>query len=105
MGKQTEKLITLLNDCIGLINKHDENCSWSKWMTIAKKRLINSDYSGITKVLDAYGGMGSFNDYVFYDNKTNNLFKEDNETLNYLRNEIYEIANKIKRDYETEGQA
>ncbi|MDN0083696.1 hypothetical protein QU487_13165 [Crenobacter sp. SG2305] len=33
-------------------------------MLRAKGRLENSDYSGVEYLLDAYGGMGSFNDFV-----------------------------------------
>jgi hypothetical protein len=42
----------------------DGEKDWRKWIASARSRLVNSDYSGVEYLLDAYGGMRSFNDLV-----------------------------------------
>lgn len=63
MEPKTQQLMKLLEELIALLNKYEIQ-NWSKWMQKALQRIENSDFSGITHLLRAYGGMGSFNDLV-----------------------------------------
>ena len=98
MGNTTDNLIKLLSDCISLLKKY--NSEWANWFSVAKSSLEQSDFSGIRKILEAYGGMGSFNDMVLFDDKNNDQCVDDNNLLSNYRTEIYKIAEEIKRDYE-----
>ena len=76
----------MLEEMIKLLIKSD-NKHWANWFQIAydlqKKGNESLSYS---KVLGAYGGMGSFND-VFW-----NLPKEEHDRLEYLKGEIWSYA-------------
>lgn len=102
MGPKTKELVEVLDELIPLLreNKADH---WSNWMTEAKKRLTASDYSGIEKVLSAYGGMGSFNDLVLGTHEENGTphqlpqYWEINEQLSSLRTRAGELADEIRQ--------
>lgn len=64
MGQKTEELIDVLDQLVKVLES-DGEMHWSRWMRKARALLIDSDYSGITYLLSAYGGTGSFNDLVF----------------------------------------
>ncbi len=105
MGPKTKKLISILEELIILLESDHED-HWSKWMKDCKSRLLRSDYSGITKLLGAYGGMGSFNDLIIAQNSTSEEFswksnyQELNNRLDELRSEASSVANYIKRNHE-----
>lgn len=67
MGHRTEELIDVLDQLIKVLES-DGEMHWSRWMRKTRALLIDSDYSGITYLLSAYGGMGSFNDLVLGQN-------------------------------------
>ncbi len=93
MGPKTKKLIEVVDKLILILNDDDQK-HWSNWMSQAKNRLIASDFSGIEKVLSAYGGMGSSNDICLSKvNRTNENFSE-------LQNQAWELATDIKHEYE-----
>lgn len=78
--------------------------NWSKWMRESLKRINSSDFSGVTHLLGAYGGMGSFNDCVLASsdpsqNKGTSVEK-DNYKLNELSSYAYSLATEIKREVE-----
>jgi len=101
MGPKTQKLIEVLVELIALLEKHDVQ-NWSQWMQKALQRIENSDFSGITHLLGAYGGMGSFNDLIlsFQEPQQANeiILEQDNEKLIHLRSKAYNLAKKIKRE-------
>ena len=105
MGPQTAKLIGILEEIIRVLDSDGEN-HWRKWMASARSRLVNSDYSGIEYLLDAYGGMGSFNDLIIGQSMVGGRFswklgaEKANDKLDALRGEAYELAQYIKHHHE-----
>ena len=63
MGPKTKELIEVLSSIIELLESGGET-HWVAWMRKSKSRLEASDFSGITHLLEAYGGMESFNDLI-----------------------------------------
>lgn len=61
MDQKTQELIQVLEQLIELLES-DGDLHWSRWMRKVRALLIDSDYSGLTYLRSAYGGMGSFND-------------------------------------------
>lgn len=93
MGPKTLKLAKTLERLIFLL-REDEQYEWAKWMTQAHNWINNSDFSGIEKVLSAYGGMGSFNDtYIRHNLRKNNEFDR-------LRSRAWELACEISHEAE-----
>ena len=80
--------VDILKEMIILLKKCD-NDHWAKWFQIAldlyKSGKESKSYS---KVLGAYGGMGSFND-VFW-----NLPQQEHDRLEYLKGVIWTYAKK-----------
>lgn len=91
MGPKTRKLITVLDAIIALLEGNNEKY-WSEWMRDARSRLQQSDYTGIEKLLGAFGGMGSFNDL---------LLEKSQQELNDLQNEAYRLGKAIKREHDS----
>lgn len=91
MGPKTKELVDTLEDLIQLLEtlEFDGGNHWKEWMEDCKRRLCNSDFRGITHLLGAYGGMGSFND-----------FEMDNKELGELRTKAYVLAEYIRKNAE-----
>ena len=100
MGPKTEQLIQILVELEKMLSEHDRS-HWAKWMAKSIKRLRNSDFSGITHLLGAYGGMGSFNDVVFHPLNNDDLDDSEiialNEQFSHLRSQAWTLADEIKR--------
>ena len=79
---------------------------WRAWVLRAKGRLENSGYSGVEYLLNAYGGMGSFNYFVAAQTFVNGQFAwktghvELNDEIAALRGKAWELATHIKRNHE-----
>ena len=97
MGPKTKQLIQSLSRLIQILEEANEPL-WADWFSQAKHRLNNSDYSGIKKILGAYGGMGSFNDLVIgYSIKgPDENYINTNDKMDELRHLIYSLAHEIK---------
>lgn len=112
MGLKTEELIDVLRRLIDLLSEQKEDL-WVNWIAESKKRLLSSDYSGIEKLLDAYGSMGSFNDLVvgyYLENGITQQHKSHeavNQELSKLRTRAWQLAMEIKHEVEaqTHGKA
>lgn len=102
MGPMTTELAEVLEELIRLLESDNES-HWAKWMEQAKTRILASDYSGIEKLLQAYGGMGSFNDLMLGYYEENGVLQqrkghgEMNVKLEALRTKAWELASEIKR--------
>ena len=93
MGPKTAELVAVLEELIHLLNT-DGNNHWANWMTKARALIVNSDFSGIEKVLAAYGGMGSFNDvYLTKITRENCQFSEH-------QSKAWELATAIRHEAE-----
>lgn len=102
MGPKTEELICVLNQLAAILES-DGDTHWSLWMRKARARLLDSDYSGITYLLSAYGGMGSFNDLILGQSNAGDAISwkpghvELNKKFDKLRNDAVQLADAIKR--------
>lgn len=102
MGKRTEELIDVLDQLVKVLES-DGEMHWSRWMRKARTLLIDSDYSGITYLLSAYGGMGSFNDLVLGQIANEGPYAwapgqvEMNDNLQELRDRCAQLAFEIQR--------
>ena len=76
-----------LDELIALMELDGDLSNWYKWMLNARRQIEGSPSSAASQVLNAYGGMGSFNDHYplkpeLYDefehlrSKTNRIAKE-----------------------------
>ena len=93
LGPKTKKLVRLLDDLAALLRSHGE-VHWGKWMAEAGQRLSRSDFSGIQKLLAAYGGLGSFNDLVLQ--REGKMPAKANDRLKEMRSQAYSLAQEIK---------
>ncbi len=107
MGPITKELIDVLTELEKILFEQKED-QWHKWILGSKKRLLASDYSGIEKLLSAYGGMGSFNDLVVGYYQVNKItkqrkdYREANQNLDILRTKAWNLATKIKQYHKLE---
>jgi len=98
--KATE-LEKVLEKIISILEKHGER-NWSEALRKSRTRIVASDYSGIELLLNYYGGMGSFNDFVIQPSivKSEIEFTDDeieaNNKLNSLRSIAWTLAREIK---------
>ncbi|KNC66584.1 DUF6966 domain-containing protein [Pseudoalteromonas ardens] len=63
MSQLSESLMTVLDDLIR-ISKEDRNGNWLVWYEPVKTQLNRCELSAPIKILQAYGGMCSFNEHV-----------------------------------------
>ncbi|MBL8900717.1 MAG: hypothetical protein JNM84_24000 [Planctomycetes bacterium] len=87
LGPQTIQLLKLLRELDALLASRGED-HWRAWFAESARRLENSDRSGLRHLLQAYGGMGSFND----------LAESAGSPLDRLSSEIHRLATEILRE-------
>ena len=76
----------MLKEMIELLLRSD-NRYWANWFTLALEwHSSGEEGKSYDKVLQAYGGMGSFND-VFWD-----LPKDEYDRLKHLKGEVWKYA-------------
>jgi hypothetical protein len=51
----------VLDETIGLLERYGED-RWAAWLRTSRRRLAAGDAYGLDHLLQAFGGMGSFND-------------------------------------------
>lgn len=102
-GRRTTELLGVLDELIPVLEW--DGSHWARWMSKARSELIASNSFGLERLLNAYGGMGSFNDLVIgcrYSEagelQQRSGYGEKNERLERLRNRAYELATAIQRD-------
>jgi hypothetical protein len=104
MEAKTQELVCVLAKLATLLEDDGEQ-HWCRWMLRAKVRLENWDYSGLDYLLSAYGGMGSFNDFVAGQSIVAGRFawkpgyKELNDEIDDLRSKAWSIAKDIMRNH------
>jgi hypothetical protein len=98
----TDALIHRLEELIAVLETANRP-HWRDWMLEAQTKLKQHDSTGITKILRAYGGMGSFNDLVisWTDTPTGPVWddagKELDNDLIKLRSRVWELADEINK--------
>ena len=63
MGSKTEALCGVLDELVALLDGAGE-VQWAARLHVVQARLRASEFSGITHLLAACGGIGSFNDLI-----------------------------------------
>ena len=100
MGPKTERLIAVLEEIIPFLRENGEDY-YADWMAKGKLLLEQSDFRGISHILRAFGGMGSFNDRALTPSDVKQA-KEDqisaNQRLQMLSSTIYDLADSIRRE-------
>ena len=102
MERKAKQLEEKLDELITLL-KSDGETHWSKWMSGAKNRIERRDAGGLDRILEAYGGMGSFNDLILGHRVVKGQFQfkaganEMNLRLSQLRTDIYTLTKELRR--------
>ncbi len=88
------RLNSIIKQIIDLLVSVGES-NWADTFTSFRLKLVNSDSENLqvlrSDILRIYGGMGSFNDLVLY-NEGQVLIRE-NQTLDKLRKELFDVLN------------
>ena len=94
-GPNTDKLIEVLDELVLLLRDLDHH-HWSQWMAESARRLRRDDFSGITHLRSAYGGMGSFDDILPL--LADSPGQAEAERARALRAAAWDLAEAIRRD-------
>ncbi len=84
------ELVKNVKELVSLLEANG-NENWSSWFKEAVDKLENSDIRGCVRILEAYGGMGSFNDFYLIDPKSEAKRQE-------LSDIIYNLVTKCLKD-------
>ena len=100
MGPISTVLCQRLRETSTLLRRAGES-HWAKWMDESLRRIENSDLAGVDHLLNAYGGMGSFNDLILMAANGHTVSDVDQHALNdrlaTLRSELWELARELRR--------
>jgi hypothetical protein len=100
MGAKTKSLIETLTELSSLLRQHDEQ-HWASWIDSDLRRIGSGDLNGVTHLLSAYGGMGSFNDLVLHPANGHRVDTASivrvNDALSLLRSRAWILADQISR--------
>ena len=88
MINNSEELAKTLDELLALMELDGDESNWYQWMLDARRQLDESPISGASRLIDAYGGMGSFNDHY-------PLKVELDDAFNKLRSKAYRLATEI----------
>lgn len=76
---------------------------WGGWLATVHAELGSLDAHGLTRLLSAYGGMGSFNDLVIHPVNGHSVPKEEvdlvNRSVAELRSALYADATALHNDF------
>lgn len=87
---QTTELISALDQLTTILRGSNES-HWATWLEKDRKLIANGDFYGVEHLLQAFGGMGSFNDF--------GLGEPDKDArIDALRGAIYDRAAALKRN-------
>ena len=86
---QTAELISAL-DQITMILRGSNETHWATWLEKDRTLIANGDFYGVEHLLQAFGGMGSFNDFGVGE-------PEKDARIDALRGTIYDHAAALKR--------
>jgi hypothetical protein len=69
---------------------------WHRYVADCRSRVVSGNYSGVEKLLRAYGGMGSLNDVQAASDS-------DHVALQAVLSRSYELADSIRRSRDRAG--
>lgn len=89
-----------LDALIALLEHVDEQ-HWAGWFRAARAEIMNRDAHGLTRILRAYGGMGSFNDLLIHPQNGHTVRSAEvgqaSEQLDALRVRIRDTAELLRK--------
>jgi len=98
---RARRLLSGLDETITLLDQHGES-HWVRWMRATRAEVQAHDAHGLDRLLQAYGGMGSFNDVVLTHLNGHQIDPNEepsvNERLDALRSSMYENASALRHD-------
>ncbi len=107
MGPKTAELCALLRELLSLLESAGE-VYWLEWMEKSLRVIERRDLAGVEKILEAYGGMGSFSDLFLSASNGSKIpdgsGQEINHRLESIRTKLYELAKYIVHNAEVEGK-
>lgn len=99
-GPKTMELLTVLARISALLRDAGER-HLATWVDTAAARIRSGDAPGLDTVLDAYGGMGSFNDLVLCEANGHDVARARpaamNAELDELRTAAWTLAREVRR--------
>jgi hypothetical protein len=99
--ERVERLLARLDEGIALLAQHGES-HWARWMRTVRAEVQLFDAHGLRRLLQAYGGMGSFNDVVLTHLNGHQIDPKQerivNERLNALRSSMHSDATALLHD-------
>jgi hypothetical protein len=95
MASDGTELIYALDETVALLRSYGEK-HWAEWLAGDRASIANGNAGGVTHLLSAFGGMGSFNDLFLSPANGHYLSEADvsatNARLNELRARLYDLA-------------
>ena len=92
-------LTKLLAEVVPFLEQYEVR-GWSKWFRESAALLDRNHEAGIEKVLNGFGGMGSFNDLVICALNQHRIADADesavNNQLDLYRTDIYQLATQAR---------
>lgn len=88
MFTNLESLCSDIDEIVVLLRTHNLP-GWASVLEKGASEIRNSDFHGVMRILHCYGGMGSLNDIIIYEN--------DGDLFETLRTRIYQKANAIRK--------
>lgn len=77
---------------------------WARWAGETHRALVAHQTNGLARLLQAYGGMGSFNDVLIHPMNGHRVVQGDcdrtNRELEHLRSAMYDDATAMLREIE-----
>ena len=94
------RLMDLLDDTIKLLERYGET-HWAQRLTTCRREMLAHDAHGLSRLLAAYGGMGSFGDVLIAEANGHPIRRFDEDAVNQLldarRSEIWRLARDLRR--------
>lgn len=101
-GERYDRLLTNLLRAETLMRDNHREL-WANWMATSRRYVEAGDAYGLDHLLQAFGGMGSFNDIVFHQMNGDQVDHEEADRLNQLHaelgNALYSDAKALQHDF------
>ncbi|MFO6453402.1 MULTISPECIES: DUF6966 domain-containing protein [unclassified Aeromicrobium] len=93
------RLLANLSATVRLLSDEGQD-HWSSWMAEARAEIAAHDSHGLTRLLSAYGGAGSFNDVWLRPRLPDQRLEQVDAHFSQLRSALYDDASSLLRDLE-----
>lgn len=93
------RLLANLSATVRLLSDEGQD-HWSSWMAAAYAEIAAHDSHGLTRLLSAYGGSGSFNDVWLRPRLRDQPSTQIEALFGRMRSAMYDDASSLLRDLE-----